>query len=35
MDLDININARDKQEKFLQKTKCHIRKKLRLAGSFQ
>ena len=35
MDLDIKVNARDKEEKLLQKTKYHIREKLRLAGSFQ
>ena len=35
MDLDIKVNARDKEEKLLQKTKYHIREKLRLARSSQ
>ena len=35
MDLGIKVTARDKEEKFLQKTKNHIRKNLILAGSFQ
>ena len=35
MDLDIKVSARDKEENVLQKTKYHMREKLRLAGSFQ
>ena len=35
MELGIKVNARDKEKKFLQKTKYHIRKKLKLAESFQ